>query len=104
VSTGLTYWWGCVGGFVSAIALYVIPELTRVATTGKSRVRVTKRRVWATIFLIAMYTLTGGIAPLLFDHPDRAHTIGYGLAGQVIIKGVISSFRDALKPEDPAVS
>ena len=97
MSTGDTYVWGCVGGFVAAVLVYVVPSVTQAALTGL--VAVSGRKLVAMAVLVTFLSLAAGVVALIPDEVSRGQAISIGFASQTIMKGLLSGARDALAPQ-----
>lgn len=85
------------GGAISAVLVYVLPELVNIQLRGK--LQLTKAALWATLGIVAILTAIAGVVCLVPAHtPDRGHAIAYGLGAQGILKGFLSGAKDALRP------
>jgi hypothetical protein len=94
VTTGALYGWGFAGGLCAAMHVFVLPEVARAALIG--RTWVTRDRALAMGALVVFLAMAAGLVPLIPEHVTRGQAIGLGLASQPIVRGLVTSARDAL--------
>ena len=91
------YAWGAVGGAVAAILVYALPPLAQAALWGQVE-NMTPTRVLFIAVMILVLAAVAGVAPLIFEVTSRGQAITYGLAAQTILKGIIESGKQAIRP------
>ncbi|HVF05815.1 MAG TPA: hypothetical protein VNA20_13315 [Frankiaceae bacterium] len=91
---GLVYFWGSVGGFFAAGFVYLLPCVARMLETGDYELA--RPELAATAFVVGFLAAAAGLVPLIPETVTRGQAISLGLASQTIMKGLISSARDAL--------
>ena len=91
---GLVYFWGSVGGFFAAGFVYLLPCVSRLQKSDD--LGLGRGELAATVFVVAFLAAAAGLVPLIPDSVTRGQAITLGLASQTIMKGLISSARDAL--------
>jgi hypothetical protein len=100
VSSGALYLWGALGGGVSAVLVYAVPELIHAARTATPNM--TWARAGFIVLLVLVLAAIAGIVPLLPDSaPSRGGAIAMGLGADTILKGILSGAQDAVRPPAP---
>lgn len=88
------YVWGCLGGLVAALLVYVVPLVTHAmlrADTAYARDRAELMSV-----LVVMLAAMAGVVALVPEHVTRGQAIAYGLASQTILKGLVNGAIEAI--------
>lgn len=93
------YAWGFLGGFVGALVLYVAPTMIKARLAGDT-FRLTPARVLTVLLVTVVLAALGGLVALAPAHVTGGEAVVIGLAMQAIVRGLISSARDALPSED----
>jgi len=72
MGSSATFIWGCVGGLIAYVLVFVLPELAHMIETGKFRVDFTAIRLVGYVgMLVAYVALAGGVA-ILVGGADQA--------------------------------
>ena len=100
MSPGEAYVWGCVGGGVTAIALFVLPGLGHAALTNQISAHLTGRRMAEIAALVLLYSAVAGVFALIPTNPTRGQAILIGLGFQTTLKSVLSGAKEAFSPPE----
>jgi hypothetical protein len=80
---------------VVGVALYVLPWL--VFLHRADRLQVSVANFWITAGLLVLIAAMGGVLALVPNQiASRGQAIEYGLGSQAVLKGIVSSLREAL--------
>lgn len=98
MGTGELYLWGCVGGAIACVIVYILPEVVHIALTGEVEKAITPLRVGAIVLMLVIFSLIGGVAPLVdgkVNTPGGAIALGVG--AQAALKGLLNAGQEALR-------
>lgn len=93
------YAWGCVGGAITAITLYVLPELIHASRTGTFTVSPSRLRIVSVVLLVLVISAIAGFAAFIPAHVTRPGiAILLGITAQATLKGLINGAQEAVRP------
>jgi hypothetical protein len=89
VSSIATYLWGCAGGFIAFLLIFVLPEFEHLARTGTVRVQVTPLRLIGVVGVMAIYVaLSGATAFVIGGAASAKEAIVAGMGWEAVAKGL----------------
>jgi hypothetical protein len=89
VGTAATFGWGCVGGLIAYVLVFVLPEFRYMAETGKLRAAFSPIRVFGFIGVFVIYVcLAGAVALIVGDAQHAKQAIAYGMGWEAVAKGL----------------
>lgn len=84
-----TFGWGCVGGLIAYVLVFVLPEFRYMAETGETRAAFSTVRVIGYIGSLAVYVLLAGVVAILVGDAQHAkQAIAYGMGWEAVAKGI----------------
>lgn len=84
-----TFGWGCVGGLVAYVLVFVLPEFRYMAETGKTRGKFTGVRISGYIGSLVIYVVLAGVVAILVGDAEHAkQAIAYGMGWEAVVKGI----------------
>lgn len=102
MGTGATFGWGCAGGLLAYVLVFLLPEFRFMAETGRVRVEFTGARVIGYVGTLLIYVaLAGAVALIVGDaqHPKQA--IAYGMGWEAVAKGLGAAAAAAVAKASP---
>ena len=88
LSIGITFLWGCVGGFVAFALIFALPEARRAYASR--RYRFTWARLAVALVMVTLYVGLGGAAAVMVGGAiEPKHAIAYGLGFEGILGGFL---------------
>ncbi|HUZ19260.1 MAG TPA: hypothetical protein VMU75_01630 [Acidimicrobiales bacterium] len=88
------YGWGCLGGFVAAFVVYVLPDFAQAAIDDAFVL--SRRRLLRKAFVVLSMTAVAGVFCLIpASAPARPEALAIGLGAQGSLKGLFAAGREA---------
>jgi hypothetical protein len=89
--------WGCLGGGIVALVLYVLPELGK--DLASSAVHLTKRKILVmSVMALVLAGVAGALALVPASISNRGAAIEAGLGIQATLRGILGAVQQGIKP------
>ena len=87
-----TFGWGCLGGFIAYVLVFVLPEAQHMAETGAFRVEWGAKRALGLLVVMVIYVALAGVMAVVVGGADKpGEAIVYGMGWEAIAKGLPSA-------------